>query len=47
MHKPGRQCNDLTEITANALSDDAVALMLLAVQRDNNLELSINYAITR
>jgi hypothetical protein len=47
MHKPGRRCNDLIEITANALSGGVVALMLLAVQRDHDLELSINYAIRR
>jgi hypothetical protein len=47
MHKPGQQCNDLIEITANALSREVVALMLLAVQMDHNLELSINYAIGR
>jgi hypothetical protein len=47
MHKPGQRCNGLIEITADALSDGVVALMLLAVQRDNNLELSINYAIRK
>jgi hypothetical protein len=47
MHKPGQWCNGLVEITANALNDDVVALMLLAVQRDHNLELSINFAIRR
>jgi hypothetical protein len=47
MHKPGRQCNGLIEITASALSRGVVTLMLLAVQRENNLELSINYAIRR
>jgi hypothetical protein len=47
MHKPGQQCNDLIEITANALKGGVVALMLLAVQRDCNLDLSINYAIRR
>jgi hypothetical protein len=45
MHKPGKRCNGLIQITANALSGDVVALMLLAVQRDHNLELSIDYAI--
>jgi hypothetical protein len=35
---------DLIEMTANALSGDVVALMLMAVQKDN-LELSIKYAI--
>jgi hypothetical protein len=47
MHKPGQRCNSLVEITANALSGGVVALMLLAVQRDHKLELSINYAIRR
>jgi hypothetical protein len=47
MHKPSQHCNDLIEITANALSGSVVALMLLAVQRDCNLGLSINYAIRR
>jgi hypothetical protein len=46
MQKPGQQCNGLIEITANALSGGVVALMLLAVQRDN-LELSINQAIRK
>jgi hypothetical protein len=47
MHKPGQQCNGLIEMTANALSGGVVALMLLAVQKDHNLELSIKYAITK
>jgi hypothetical protein len=47
MHKPDQKCNGLIEITANALSGGVVALMLLAVQRDHNLELSINNAIRR
>jgi hypothetical protein len=46
MHRPDQRCNDLIELTASALSGGAVALMLLAVQRDN-LELSINQAIRR
>ena len=45
MHRPGQQCNGLIHLTANTLSGDVAALMLLAVQRDN-LELSINQAIT-
>ena len=45
MHKPGEQCNNLIETTVNALSGNVVPLMLLAVQRDHNLELSINFAI--
>ena len=44
MHKPGQRCTDLIEMTANALSGDVVALMLMAVQKDN-LELSITWAI--
>jgi hypothetical protein len=44
MHKPGQRCTDLLEITANALSGDIVALMHMAVQKDN-LELSIKHAI--
>ena len=44
MQNHGQQCSDLIEITANALSGSAVALMLVAVQRDN-LELSIKQAI--
>jgi len=44
MQKHGQQCAGLIEMTANALSGDAVALMLVAVQRDN-LELSIKQAV--
>ena len=44
MHKPGQRCTELIEMTANALSGDVVALMLMAVQKVN-LELSIKYAI--
>jgi hypothetical protein len=43
MHKDGR-ATDLIEITANALSDVVVAVMLLAVQKDN-LEPNIKQAI--
>ena len=46
MHRPDQRCNGLIELTASTLSGGAVALMLLAVQRDN-LELSINQAIRR
>jgi hypothetical protein len=46
MQKHGQRCADLIEMTADALSGGAVALMLLAVQR-NNLELSIKQAIKR
>jgi len=44
MHENGQQCTDLINLTANSLSSDVVALMLVAVQKDN-LEVSINYAI--
>ena len=44
MHKQGGRCADLIEMTANTLSNDVVALILLAVQRDN-LELNIKLAI--
>ena len=46
MHKPEQRCSDLIEVTANALSGGGVALILVAVQRDN-LELSIKQAIKR
>jgi hypothetical protein len=44
MHKNDQRCTDLIEVTANALSGGVVALMLLAVQRDN-LELSVTKAV--
>ena len=44
MQQPGQRCVGLIEVTANALSGGAAALMLLAVQRDN-LELCIKQAI--
>ena len=46
MQKHGQRCAGLIEMTAGSLSGDVVALMLLAVQRDN-LELSIKQAIKR
>jgi hypothetical protein len=46
MHKPGQKCAELIEKTGNELSSGVVALMLLAVQKDN-LELSINQAVRR
>ena len=46
MHNDGQQCTDLINLTANSLSGDVVALMLVAVQKDN-LEVSINHAIKR
>ena len=44
MNKPGQRCTELVEATANALSGGVIALMLLAVQKDN-LELNINQAV--
>ena len=44
MQKDGQQCTDLIKLTANSLSSAVVALMLVAVQKDN-LEVSINRAI--
>ena len=46
MHKNGGHCGDLIETTAAALSNDAVMLMLAAVQR-NNVELSVKLAWKR
>jgi len=46
MQKPGKKCTALIEITANALSGDVVALMLVAAQK-NSLELSIQQAVKR
>ena len=43
MHMNDSHCGDLIEKTAAALNDDAVMLMLLAVQR-NNVELSVQLA---
>lgn len=44
MHKHDQRCTDLIETTANALSGNAVALMLLAVQK-GSLELNIKQAV--
>jgi hypothetical protein len=46
MHEKGQQCTELVEKTANELSGAVVAIMLLAVQKDN-LELSIKQAVQR
>jgi len=43
MHVKGSHCGDLVEKTAASLNEDAVMLMLLAVQR-NNAELSVKLA---
>ena len=44
MHKQGERCTDLIKTTADTLSGNVVALMLLTVQKDN-LELSIEKAV--
>ena len=46
MHLQGGQCGELVEKTAAALNDDAVMLMLLAVQR-GNVELAVKTAWKR
>jgi hypothetical protein len=46
MHMNGSHCGDLVEKTAAALDDDAVMLMLVAVQM-NNVELSVKLAWKR
>ena len=46
MHEAGERCTELLEKTANALNDNTISVMLLAVQK-SNLELSINAAVTR
>jgi hypothetical protein len=44
MHKHGERCTELIKMTANTLSGNTVALMLLTVQKDN-LELNIGKAV--
>ncbi|KAN0132936.1 hypothetical protein V8E53_009301 [Lactarius tabidus] len=46
MHLKDSRCNNLVEKTAEALNEDAVALMLLAVQK-GNLDLSVKTALSR
>ncbi|KAN0130009.1 hypothetical protein V8E53_012163 [Lactarius tabidus] len=46
MHMKDSRCDNLVEKTAEALNDDAVALMLLAVQK-GNLDLSVKMALSR
>ena len=46
VHRKNGHCDDLTEKTAAALDEDAIALMLLAVQ-NGNLELSVKLALNR
>ena len=47
MHMKDSCCNGLIEETAAALTEDVVALMLLAVQRKGNTELSVKVALSR
>ena len=46
MHRQNSHCKDLIKTTAEALNENVVALMLLAVQR-GNLELSVKIALNR
>ena len=46
MQRQNGHCGDLVVKTAAALDEDAVALMLLAVQ-NGNLELSVKVALNR
>ncbi|KAH9005537.1 hypothetical protein EDB86DRAFT_1454877 [Lactarius hatsudake] len=46
MHRQNRRCDDLIETTAAALNEDAIALMLLTVQK-SNLTLSVKTALNR
>ena len=46
MHIDGSHCGDLIEKTAAALNEDAVMLMLVALQR-NNVEVSVKLAWRR
>ena len=46
MHVKGGQCHELVDKTAAALNEDAVVLMLLAVQK-GNVELSVKMAWRR
>ena len=47
MDEKEARCDTLIEETAAALNDDVVALMLVSVQKDNNLGLSANLALKR
>ena len=46
MHRKSSLCVELIEKTAAALTEDILALMLLAVQRDN-IELCVKIALNR
>ncbi len=44
MNKKEAQCDTLIEVTAAALDEDTVALVLVAVQKEN-LGLSVSFAL--
>lgn len=44
MHRSDQRCTELIEVTADALNGGAVALLLMAIQRDD-LELNVKQAI--
>ena len=44
MHKPETDCNALLEETVEALNEDVLVLMLLAVQK-SKMELSVREAV--
>ncbi len=46
MNKQGGRCETLIQASAVALNEDAIALMFVAVQKDN-LRLSVNLALQR
>jgi len=46
MHIHGADCTDLIVKTSKALNNDAVAIMLLAVQR-GNMKVSVQTAVER
>ena len=46
MHEHGKECKALIEETADALKDESVAIMLLAVQR-GNLKAAISIGLKR
>jgi hypothetical protein len=46
MHMKDSHCDNLVEKTADALNEDVVELMILAVQK-GNLQLSVKIALSR
>jgi hypothetical protein len=46
MNEKDSRCDSLVEKTTGALNEDAITLMLLAVQK-GNLELSVKIALSR